>query len=255
MGLPSLRGRVKLYRKTMDILKESLESNDHADQAVQEELARSFFSGAKKKKEEPEKVPEKLSPPPKTFKWWWIIAGLMVLVVPFFLILNRHVDIKISVTKKVSDTGTYFIQNGKLNKNIIESFSFLGDAKKLSKIGPESLILINSKGAGWGNFEINFKNPIDFNKYALNYVARGKDGDERLTLVLVDKNNRTYRMRKDFYLKLTENWQNYSVNLRPIKKYIDISNISKIKFEFGGLTTGNASGATILLKDVNIVRM
>ena len=61
-------------------------------------------------------------------------------------------------------------------------------------------------------------------------------------------------MEKDLSSSLTGDWQQYTVNFRPVKHSLDLSSIKTIKFEFGSLTTDNYPGAIIYLKDVYLAK-
>ena len=71
---------------------------------------------------------------------------------------------------------------------------------------------------------------------------------------MVDAANRSYRMENDLSSALAKDWQRYAVNFRLVGNAIDIGNISKIRFEFGGLTAGNYPNAIIFLKDIYLTK-
>ena len=98
------------------------------------------------------------------------------------------------------------------------------------------------------------KEPVDLDKLDIRYMARGVRGDEFLTLVIVDSGSRSYRLEKDLSSAMSKDWQRYTINFRRVKKAVDLSNISTIKFEFGTLTAGNYPSAVMSLKDVYITR-
>jgi hypothetical protein len=85
-------------------------------------------------------------------------------------------------------------------------------------------------------------------------MARGVRGDEFLTLVIVDSSKRSYRLERDLSSAMGKDWQEYTINFKRIKKAVDISNVSTIKFEFGALTAGNYPSAVMSLKDVYITK-
>lgn len=85
-------------------------------------------------------------------------------------------------------------------------------------------------------------------------MARGSSGGEYLGIVIVDSDNKTYRMERGLSTMLTNEWQLYKINFRPIKKAVNLANITTIKFEFGSLTVGNSSGAAIFLKDIYVAK-
>jgi len=146
------------------------------------------------------------------------------------------------------------MEGGAPNKDIVKDAFFTGDGREFSASKLEELVLCNSRGSGWANYTIELKEPVDLNKLDLRYTARGVRGDEFLTLVIVDSDKRSYRLEKDLSSAIGKDWQIYTINFRRVKKAVDLSNISTIKFEFGSLTAGNYPSAVISLKDVCITK-
>lgn len=155
----------------------------------------------------------------------------------------------------MKEKGVFLIKGIASNNDLIKTTVFVGDANIGSRTADDHILLSNAKGSGWGNFTINLKEPVDLSKLDLKFVAKGSSGGELLGIVIVDADNKTYRMEHDLSTKLTKEWQLYKVNFRPIRKAVDLVNITTIKFEFGSLTVGNSSGAAIFLKDVYVAKV
>ena len=154
----------------------------------------------------------------------------------------------------MKDKGVFLIKGTAANNDLVKSTAFEGDAKIGSRTADDHILLSNSKGSGWGNFIVNLKEPIDLSKLDLKFAAKGSSGGEFLGVVIVDSDNKTYRIEHDLSTKLTREWQLYKVNFRPIRKAVDLVNIIGIKFEFGSLTVGNSSGAAIFIKDIYVAK-
>lgn len=154
----------------------------------------------------------------------------------------------------MKDKGVFLIKGITANNDLIKDTLFAGDAKIGSRTADDHILLSNSRGSGWGNFTINLKEPVDLSKLDLKFVARGMSGGECLGIVIVDSDDKTYRMERDLSTKLTNGWQLYKVNFRPVKNAVDLVNIVSIKFEFGSLTVGNSTGAAIFLKDIYVAK-
>lgn len=231
-------------------------------QEFQHELAKTYF-----------KEPEKKKDKPKTEKWKpalpWIIAAACFIIALLAVLFKSSIDIKVRVFGEVpaigsasvgsgivegADRGIFLINGGEPNKDIIKDVYFAGDGKPFSSVKKDELVLCNSRGWGWANYTIELKDAIDLNKLDIKYTARGLVEDEYLALVIVDSNNRLYRLEKDLSSELTKEWQRYTINFKHVGKVIDLSNITKIKFEFGSLTAGNHPNAVILLKDIYITK-
>lgn len=154
----------------------------------------------------------------------------------------------------MKDKGVFLIKGITANNDLIKDAFFAGDARIGSRTADDHILLSNSRGSGWGNFTINLKEPIDMSKLELKFVARGMSGGEYLGIVIVDSDDKTYRMERDLSTKITDGWQLYKVNFRPVKNAVDLVNIVSIKFEFGSLTVGNSTGAAIFLKDIYVAK-
>jgi len=148
----------------------------------------------------------------------------------------------------------YITRGGGINKEVVRNSFFKGDAGVFSKLTDDELVLVNSKGHGWGNYIIDLKEPMDFSKRNLNYAVKGKYGDECLVLEIVDGDNRSYRMGDELKEPLSDEWKEHVIDFDSAKNILDIKRISSIRFEFGSLTAGNSRNATIFLKDICLER-
>ena len=229
---------------------------------IQDEIAKTYFH-----------MPAKKAAPRKKLKWKpflpWAVAGLAVFFAIAIVIFRSSIEIKVRLLGEIPSTpvsknaygldgnfdkGLFLVEGGVPNKDIVKNAYFMGDAKEFSISRPEELVLCNSRGSGWANYTIELKEPVDLDKLDIRYMARGVRGDEFLILVIVDSGKRSYRLEKDLSSAMGKDWQKYTVNFRRVKKAVDISNISTIKFEFGTLTVGNYPSAVMSLKDVYITK-
>lgn len=227
--------------------------------SAQEEIANIYLKVSDKSKNKIQKRPSKFP---------WAIAAIALFFAFALLFFKSKIDINIKIlgempsfapaeTDKfgnVYEKGLYLVKGSEVNAYVVRDADFMGDAKAFSKIGSEYIVLCNSRGSGWANYEIKLKEPLDLTKLDIRYAAKGAFGDEYLTMVLVDSENRTYRAEKDISSKLSKTWQTHTLNFKPMRKAIDLANITAIRFEFGTLTAGNSSAATIYLKDVCITK-
>jgi hypothetical protein len=228
---------------------------------IQDEIAKTYFHALPKKHGK------------KKSKWKsflpWAVAVLALFFAMAVLIFKSSIEIKVRLlgeipsapidegTRKFAENlnkGVFFVEGGVPNKDIVKNAYFTGDAKEFSISRPEELTLCNSRGSGWANYTIELKEPVDLDKLDIRYTARGVRGDEFLTLVIADSSKRSYRLEKDLSSAMGKDWQRYTINFRRVKKAVDLSNISTIKFEFGALTAGNYPSAVMSLKDVYITK-
>ena len=229
---------------------------------IQNEIAKTYFH-----------TPAKKPASKKKSKWKsflpWAVAGAAVFLAVSIVVFRSSIEIKVRLLGEIPftpisknaygvdgnfDKGLFLVEGGAPNKDTVRNAYFTGDAKEFSLSKPEELVLCNSRGSGWANYTIELKEPIDLNKLDIKYTAKGIRGDEFLALVIVDSDKRSYRLEKDLSSAMGKDWQRYTINFRRVKKAIDFSNISMIKFEFGALTAGNYPSAVMSLKDVYITK-
>ncbi|MBN2453129.1 MAG: hypothetical protein JXB40_02555 [Candidatus Omnitrophica bacterium] len=240
-----------------EIKKKKIPGSRSLQSALNDEIARTYLRTSEKayiRKKNTQRL-----------AWSVAIVASILALVAFFTKITF--DIKIRVLGEMpsimieggridfdnrKEKGVFLIKGITSNNDIIKDTRFTGDAKAGSRTADDCVLLSNSRGSGWGNFTINLKEPIDLSKLDLKFVARGMSGGECLGIVIEDLDHRTYRMEHDLSTKLTDEWQLYKVNFRPVKKAVDLVNIVTIRFEFGSLTVGNSSGAAIFLKDIYV---
>ena len=204
-----------------------------------------------------------------TLRLAWSIAGVASILAIIAFATKINLDVRVRLLGEIpsvsvergqinfdnrKDKGVFLIKGISVNNDIVKTTFFDGDAKLGSRTADDHILFSNAKGSGWGNFTIELKEPIGLNQLDLKFVAKGSSGGELLGIVIVDSDNKTYRMERDLSTKLTNEWQLYKVNFRPIRKAVDLNNITTIKFEFGSLTVGNSSGAAIFLKDIYVAK-
>lgn len=204
-----------------------------------------------------------------TLRLAWSVAGVATILAIVALITKINLDVKIRFLGEIpsvsvergqinfdnmKDKGVFLMKGILTNNDIVKTTFFAGDAKLGSRTADDHILLSNAKGSGWANFTIELKEPINLNQLDLKFVARGSSGGELLGIVIVDSDNKTYRMERELSTKLTNDWQLYKIDFRPIKKAVDLGNITTVKFEFGSLTVGNSSGAAIFIKDIYVAK-
>ena len=232
---------------------------EKARASAQEEIAKIYLkvsdkSGARKEKH--------------ASKFQWVVAGLALSLALLVFLFKSNIDIRVRILGEIPSIGSekgdkfgslrekglYLIKGSEPNQYLVKDVDFAGDAKVFSKVNGDELVLCNSRGSGWANYEMYMREPLNLNKLDIKYAARGESGDEYLTVVIVDSDNRSYRVGKDISSKLSKEWQTYTINFKPLKNAVDLANISAVRFEFGTLTAGNSSTATLFLKDICITK-
>ncbi len=225
--------------------------------SFQEEIANTYFktspaTGKKVSKKKPSKAP-------------WAIAGLAAFLAIAIFISRSNFDIKVRlvngtpfITKDGSalpaDGAQFFVRGGELNKALAGKSFFVGDARVSSKMADSEITLANSRGQGWASFVVEMKQPIDLTRLDIRYTAKGSSGAEKLVPIIVDSQNRSYRIGESSLISLSDNWHTYIIDFKPVKGDIDLANVAAVKFEFGTETAGNGPAAIIFLKDIAITK-
>jgi len=232
---------------------------ERARTSAQDEIAKIYLKVSDKNKSKKDKHAPKLP---------WAIMAVALFFAALTLFFKSNIDVKIRILGEIPtlgpeaadkfgslhEKGLYLLKGSDLNKYIVKDAGFNGDAKAFSKVGDDALVLCNSRGNGWANYGIYLKEPLNLNRLDIKYMARGESGDEYLTVVIVDSDNRSYRVEKDLSSKLSKEWQAYTINFKYLKNVIDLADIMSVKFEFGTLTAGNSSTSTLFLKDVCVTK-
>ena len=227
--------------------------------SAQEEIANIYLKVSDKNRHKKDKRAAK-------FPWFIAITALFLALVT--LLFKSNIDVKVRILGEMPsfgnesadkfgslrEKGLYLINGSELNTYMVKDAGFNGDARAFSKVNDDYLVLCNSKGSGWANYEIDLREPLDLTRLDIKYAAKGESGDEYLTMVIVDSDNRSYRIGKDISSKLSKDWQTFTINFKPLKNAIDLANITSLRFEFGTLTAGNSSMSTIFLKDARVTK-
>ncbi len=157
-----------------------------------------------------------------------MLFAVFLLVLSLALLHNYYIS---TVKEKIAASKiVHIFSSGILNKNIIKNFEFRGYAIDKSGFSNKMLVLINTKKYNWADASIDFKFPMDLSRRKLSLTIKGKIGGERISLVLLDSNNRSYRLN-DIYL--ASNWNTDTISFDNIKGGIDLSKITQLRFEYG----------------------
>jgi hypothetical protein len=225
--------------------------------SFQEEIANTYFktspaTGKKVSKKKPLKTP-------------WIIAGFAAFLAVAIFISRSNFDIKVRlvngtpfVTKDGSalpvEGAQLFVRGGEPNKALLDKAFFVGDARISSAMADNQITLVNSRGQGWASFVIEMAQPVDLTKLNIRYVAKGSSGSEKLVPIIVDSQNRSYRINDASLTSLSDSWHTYIIDFKPVKSDIDLTSVAAVKFEFGTETAGNGPADMLFLKDISIVK-
>lgn len=244
--------------RTIDTLHKVAKPKDKIYASLQEEIAKTYLKTAPEARSR-----EKRAWPMSEHRRQWLIAIAAVLLVFIAVFIKNNIDIRVRILTKIpragvgqeadkvyADRGISFIDGAVLNQDAVKSAYFLGDAGNFSETTGDEIILRNSKGHGWANYTLEFKEPLDLRKFDVKYLAKGTRGDEQLALVVIDSDKRTYRMERSASSALARDWQRYAIDFGFLGNAVNLKDVSAIRFEFGTLTAGNSSTAVIFLKDI-----
>lgn len=246
--------------KTIDTMKRP-DVRSQVHNQFHDELAETYF-----KKHAPSAQSKTHASKKNATSWLpWIITGIALCALFALVVSRSNIDIRVRIlsedapivteTKEAplgsfKDKCIYFLKGAEINNSIIGQTSFSGDAKAYSRLTGSGVVLCNSRGSGWAGYTIRFKEPVDMTGLDMEFVASGSNGDERLGIALADSQNRIYRIENALSARLTKEPKVYKADFHNVGKMIDLTGISEIRFEFGSLTVGNGSMATIFLNSV-----
>jgi hypothetical protein len=225
-----------------------------AGPAVHEELAKTYFGSPSARAPKKRAKIRALLP--------WAVAGFALVAAAALVLSRSNIDVKVRLLGEVpslknpaaADKGLYLVRGARPEPGIVKDAYFTADARAFSASRPDALVLYNGRGAGWANYTVELKEPVDLKKLDLRYTAKGARSGEKVLVVIVDADNSVYRMERDLQTQVTDEWNEYTVNFRSVRGALDLSSVKTVKFEFGGLTAGNYSGAIIYIKDIMLVK-
>jgi hypothetical protein len=224
--------------------------------SFQEEIANTYFKSSSGRRG-PKKKRQSTLP--------WLVAGLAAGVAVAIFISRSNFDIKVRVTSGAPfitkddsqlspDGAQYLVKGGEVNRSLVARAYFVGDARASSRISDGDVSLVNSRDQGWASFVIELRSPVDLRRLDIRYAARGQKGTERLVPVVTDSQNRSYRIEDSAVTAVSDNWNAYLIDLKPVKERVDLAGISALKFEFGSETAGNGPASVISMKDISIIK-
>lgn len=224
---------------------------------IHSEIAKTYFHAPQKKAAKKKSKVISLLP--------WVVTSLVIIISVGIVLSRSSIDIKVRLLGEIPtfnvskpgesvERGEFLLVGGRPQEMLVKNAYFSGDGKAFSSARDDQIVLCNARGAGWADYTIALKEPVDLNNLDVRYTAKGARGDEYLVLVITDSNNRIYRMEKDLSSALTNEWKTYTINFKPVNKMLDLSSIKTIRFEFGSLTAGNYIGAIINLKDICLIK-
>lgn len=231
--------------------------------SLHQEIANTYFKTSGSSKESSRKSPARKIGALQILPW--AIAFFAIAAAIIIFVFKSSFDVKVRIvngTPFVLRNGRAFpedgsqplLRSGESNRSLVNRAFFVGDGRASSAIAEKEISLSNAEGQGWASFVIEMKRPADLRSLNIRYLARGKRGDEKIVPVVVDSQNRSYRIDDTSLTVLSDEWQTYIIDFKPVKSGIDLANITEIRFEYGTETVGNTPTATIFLKDISLIK-
>ncbi len=157
--------------------------------------------------------------------------------------------------KNLSSSATPLLSN----KFSVQDITFEGAAYlNSSKDRSGGLTLINSSVAPFARAVLTLDPPMDLSHSHIIFYTKGGRGGENVAFVLKDKENvQGFYKGKIFPFpdKLTSSWQKAEIQVDlDTAKDFDTKNVTSLRFEFGSKDTGNKSGDTVMIKDLQWVK-
>jgi hypothetical protein len=149
------------------------------------------------------------------------------------------------------------MDRGVVNKDIIKNYEFRGYAKKETiKTTKDAMVLDNPKKYNWADLAMNFSFPMNLTNRSLSLSLRGNVGGERVSVVLRDASNKTYRIN-DLYL--SSRWSDKLIKLNSVKGDIDLARIEHMRIEYGYVGESardmdSPIDVTVYIKNINLLK-
>ncbi|MBN1527303.1 MAG: hypothetical protein JW919_06960 [Candidatus Omnitrophica bacterium] len=181
-----------------------------------------------------------------------VIAFIAAFIAAAFYANNFY---KRSASRRLAKaTAITITKGGAIERDVVQKAEFHGYAKGKGSITKDQIVLKNINKYKWSDLSLDFRVPLDFSGKHLSMALKSKVGGEKISLVMRDSHNRSVRLRDIF---VTSNWRTETIPLSTIKRDIDLSNITHMRFECDYVGepakgAGIAAEVTIYIKDVTI---
>lgn len=225
----------------------------------QEELAKTYFSGASSEQKYPPQPNPSIKNNKKTNGLLFIIFSFLLIVTAvIFLIFNR-LSISVKITPAFTSGSDYrryaemipFNKSGGLNNELIKNAVFYENAGNESSWGKEVIVLSNEDISKKAVLGIDLIKPINLNGRSLYFIMRGQNGGEEFRIALVDDKSNVCYSKTD---KITNDWQAFVVDETAMKNFIDTERITHIDFEVNPAEKGFSNNSVIYFKNVYLVK-
>lgn len=185
---------------------------------------------------------------PKPYRFIYTLLGTFsVILVLITVFLFKGVFLPAAKANVKFDNYKRFISNGALDRYLVKSFSFEGDAKEQSLFFSNTVKLVNTGKYGWARAVIMLNSPMDFSKLHLLILTKSDPGVRNVILILKDALNNTYR----FPLTVSPTWEWKNISFSNVGSF-DIRNVYSISIEYGSETVGNSRDSEIYIKEIGI---
>lgn len=186
-----------------------------------------------------------------------VIVPLIIVLIAAFIASAFYLNnlYKRSVSNRLSRaTAIVITKGGAIDHYAVQKAEFHGYAKGKGSFTKDQITLKNANKYTWSDLSLDFKVPLDFSNKYLSMSLRSKVGGEKISLVMRDSYNRSVRLRDIF---VTSNWRTETIPLSSIKRDIDLSKITHMRFECDYVGepakgAGITSEVTIYIKDLAI---
>lgn len=221
-------------------------NTDLRDDAFPEEIIDTFFKKSIKQPDA-EKIPP-ISPKKKqNLRILFVISLVLALALAFsyYLINPKPFTSKKNVP---IDSTTYnrLVYNGVIDKDILNYFSFEGDAKEESSILINSVKLVNKNKLGWARATFQLNTYIDLSGVNILILGKCVHGLKSINLILDDIEGNSYQFSN---IGFSPDWELKNIELENIKNF-NFKKVQRLAIEFGTKTSGNTDGSVIYIKEM-----
>ncbi len=272
--IESLKAGAKEFTKSQF---QAPNSESHAYELTQQQLADIYFSNSKKDKTSELPLVIRVAERSNPFSFLpWLLTSIAFLIAAFSLFSTKRIFVDVRV---IDEKNPYFanLSQGAFIPNIpvkntpstqekkdtavsgtrisLQNVIFEGASKLKSFKNGSEMTLVNSSIASFARANLYFDSPLDLQGSKVVFYAKGRKGGENIAFALKDKDNVLAFHKGEFYpfpAGLSTDWQKAEVSLAGAAENFDPKKVTNIRFEFGSKITQNKPGDTLWIKDLEV---
>jgi hypothetical protein len=152
---------------------------------------------------------------------------VFITLVLFFILTGGKLKRQVVYTDSLSSQADS-VQTADTHDVEITGVEFFGDAF-MQHQAKETSFSMPLNAQGWAAMQVNFKQPIDLNRYSLDFLINSKKGLLKLKIGATDTNRWTTHKKDLFDISLESGWQMVSITKGKLNDCVDKAKIMNIR--------------------------